>query len=173
MIEYDLVQKEADALNMNLIDLVCPQRRCQVAKNFWRSRRIFCGGHFETSLEQFAQVRFDAHVSQHSAKNDLADLAFAELQNEDGLDFFVAMPHKPWAAACGELGFQLGDTGFQRRGILFQLGGGEARGYVLRAVPVIGKDLDEEQPLHLAARAAWGRVAYIFQPSRLFSRSHT
>jgi hypothetical protein len=28
MIEYDLVQKEADPLNMNLIDLVCPQQRC-------------------------------------------------------------------------------------------------------------------------------------------------
>jgi hypothetical protein len=30
MIEYDLVQKEADLLNMNLIDLAGPQRRCQV-----------------------------------------------------------------------------------------------------------------------------------------------
>jgi len=30
-------------------------------------------------LEQLAQVRFDAHVGEHTAKNDLADLAFAEL----------------------------------------------------------------------------------------------
>jgi hypothetical protein len=28
----------------------------------WRSRRIFRDGYFETLLEQFAQVRFDAHV---------------------------------------------------------------------------------------------------------------
>ena len=33
MIEYDLVQKEADPLNMNLIDLACPKRGCQVTKN--------------------------------------------------------------------------------------------------------------------------------------------
>src|SRR4030095_9189672 len=39
MIEYDLVQKEADALNVNLIDLVCPQRRCPVAKNFCERQR--------------------------------------------------------------------------------------------------------------------------------------
>jgi signal transduction histidine kinase len=29
--------------------------------------------------KQFAQMRFDAHVGEHSIKNDLADLAFAEL----------------------------------------------------------------------------------------------
>src|SRR5260370_38693561 len=39
MIEYDLVQKEADTLKMNLIDLVCPERRCQVAKNFCERQR--------------------------------------------------------------------------------------------------------------------------------------
>src|SRR5215510_920422 len=48
----------------------------------WRSCRIFREGYLETLLEQFAQVRFDAHVGQHSAKNYLADLALAELQNE-------------------------------------------------------------------------------------------
>jgi len=45
----------------------------------WRGRRVFRDSHLETLLQQFAQVRFDAHVGQHSAKNDLADLAFAEL----------------------------------------------------------------------------------------------
>ena len=29
--------------------------------------------------EQLAQMRFDAHAGEHPAKNDLADLAFAEL----------------------------------------------------------------------------------------------
>src|SRR5258705_7956564 len=36
---------------------------------------------------------------------------------QEGLDFFVIDAPEPWAVACGELGFQLGDTGFQRRGI--------------------------------------------------------
>ena len=44
----------------------------------------------------------------------------------------------------GELGFQLGDAGFQRRDIRFRLGGSEARGDILRAVLVVGNDLDEE-----------------------------
>ena len=60
--------------------------------------------------------------------------------------------------ARGELGFQLGDAGFQRRGILFHLRGGEARGDVLRAVPVVGNDLDEEQALHLAAERFGGEL---------------
>ena len=55
------------------------------------------------------------------------------------------------SVACGELGFQLGDAGFQRRDIACQLGGSEARGDVLRAVPIVRNDLDEEQPLYLAA----------------------
>ena len=64
--------------------IVNERRRIAVAPLgvLWRSRRIFCDGHFETLLEQFAQVRFDAHVGEHSAKNDLADLTFAELENE-------------------------------------------------------------------------------------------
>jgi hypothetical protein len=33
MAEYDLVQKEADPLNVNLIDLVCPQRRESAKKS--------------------------------------------------------------------------------------------------------------------------------------------
>ena len=45
----------------------------------WSRRSIFCDGYLETWLEQFAQMRFDAHVGEHTAKNDLADLAFAEL----------------------------------------------------------------------------------------------
>jgi hypothetical protein len=44
-----------------------------------RGRRILRNRHLETLLEQFAQVRFDAHVGRHSTENDLADLAFAEL----------------------------------------------------------------------------------------------
>ena len=39
MIEYDLVQKEANPLNMYLIDLVAPQRRCEVAENFCERQR--------------------------------------------------------------------------------------------------------------------------------------
>src|SRR5262245_42296389 len=48
----------------------------------WRSRRIFRDRHLEPLLEQFAQMRFDAHIGEHSTENDLADLAFAELENE-------------------------------------------------------------------------------------------
>jgi hypothetical protein len=63
-----------------------------------------------------------------------------------------------WAFASGKLGFQLGDAGFQRSDKLFLLGGGEARVDVLRAVPVIGNDLDEEQSLHLAAKRLGGEL---------------
>jgi hypothetical protein len=69
-----------------------------------------------------------------------------------------SMLPKPLGGACSESGFQLGDAGFQRRRILFHLGGGEARGDVLRAVPVVGNDLDEEQPLHLAAKRFGGEL---------------
>jgi hypothetical protein len=44
----------------------------------WSRRRIFCDGYLEP-CEQLAQMRFDAHIGEHAAKNDLADLAFAEL----------------------------------------------------------------------------------------------
>src|SRR4029453_1933188 len=37
---------------------------------------------FEALLEQVAQVRFDAHVCQHSTKNDFADAALTQLQNK-------------------------------------------------------------------------------------------
>jgi hypothetical protein len=57
-------------------------------------------------------------------------------------------------AASGELGFQLGNADFQRGGKLFRLGGGEARGDVLRAVPIIGNDLDAEQPLNFPAEGS-------------------
>ena len=63
-----------------------------------------------------------------------------------------------WAVARGELRFQLGDAGFQRRGILFHLSGGEARGDVLWAIPVVGYDLDEEQPLNLFAERFGGEL---------------
>jgi hypothetical protein len=33
-------------------------------------------------LQQFAQVRFNTHVRQHSAENDLANSALAQLQYE-------------------------------------------------------------------------------------------
>ena len=46
------------------------------------SGRIFGDGDLEPLLEQFAQVRFDAHIGEHSAQNDLADFPFAELQYE-------------------------------------------------------------------------------------------
>jgi hypothetical protein len=48
----------------------------------WRGGCIFDDGNFETLLEQFAQMRFDAHVGEHPTKNDIADLAFAELKNK-------------------------------------------------------------------------------------------
>ena len=62
----------------------------------------------------------------------------------EGLDFLVIDGTGPRAIALGESGFQLGDAGFQRRDIRFHLGGSEARGDILRAVPVVGNDLDEE-----------------------------
>jgi hypothetical protein len=40
---------------------------------------IFRDGYLETMLDQFAQVRFGAHVGEHPAENNLADPAFAEL----------------------------------------------------------------------------------------------
>ena len=39
MIEGDLVKKEADPLNMNLIDLSFPKRRRQVAERFFERKR--------------------------------------------------------------------------------------------------------------------------------------
>jgi hypothetical protein len=36
----DLVQKEADSQNMNLIDLVRPQWRCRVVENFCERQRL-------------------------------------------------------------------------------------------------------------------------------------
>ena len=51
----------------------------------------------------------------------------------------------------GELGFQLGNAGFQRRDIFFHLGGREARGDVLRAIPVVRDNLDKDQPFDFAA----------------------
>ena len=51
----------------------------------------------------------------------------------------------------GELGFQVGDAGFKRRDIVRKLSRSEARSDVLRTVPIVGNDLDEEQPLHFAA----------------------
>jgi hypothetical protein len=47
-----------------------------------RSCRVLCNGNFETLLEQITQVRFGTHVRQHTAENDFADAAFAQLQNE-------------------------------------------------------------------------------------------
>src|SRR5271166_2860006 len=41
--------------------------------------RVFRYCYFESLFQQFAQVRFDAHVGEHAAKNDLADLALAKL----------------------------------------------------------------------------------------------
>ena len=51
--------------------------------------------------------------------------------------------------------------------MFFHLGGGEARGDVLRAVPVVGNDLDEEQSLHFAAERFWGEFldVWIISPS--------
>ena len=64
--------------------VVNERRRITIApfRVLWPSRRIFHDCDLETLLKQFAQVRFDAHVGEHSAQNDLADLTFAELQNE-------------------------------------------------------------------------------------------
>ncbi len=54
--------------------------------------------------------------------------------------------------------FQFRDAGFQGRGILFHLGGSEARGDVLRTVPVVGNDLDQKQPLHPAPERFGGEL---------------
>src|SRR5208283_2483505 len=78
------------------------------------------------------------------------------------------------AVARGELGFQLRDAGFQRRGIGFDLDGSEARGDVLRAVPVVGNDLDQEQPLHLTAKRLWGElIDQLGMPARVEHASMT
>ena len=39
-------------------------------------------GYLETILQQVPQVRLDAHVRQHAAKDDLGDTPFAELQDQ-------------------------------------------------------------------------------------------
>lgn len=59
------------------------RRRVAVAPfgMLWRGGCIFDYGYFEALLEQFPQMRFDAHVGEHPTKNDIADLAFAELLN--------------------------------------------------------------------------------------------
>lgn len=44
--------------------------------------RVLRNHSFEPLLQQIAQVRFDAHVCQHSTEDDLADAALAELQHE-------------------------------------------------------------------------------------------
>ena len=49
---------------------------------FWPRRSVFHDGYLESLLQQFPQMRFDAHVGQHSAENDLADPPFAQLENE-------------------------------------------------------------------------------------------
>ena len=69
------------------------------------------------------------------------------------------MAHKPriipGAIPAGQLSFQFGDAGLERSGVPFHLGSGETWGDVLRAVPVVGNDLDEEQSLHLASERSW------------------
>ena len=89
--------------------IVNERRRIAVAPLgvLWRSGRIFRDGHFEPLLEQFAQVRFDAHVGEHSAKNDLADLAFSELENE------VVGLRSPDAMRRHDDGFAVLDVGFK------------------------------------------------------------
>jgi len=76
----------------------------------------------------------------------------------DGLDFLVTDGPGPRAIALGESGFQLGYAGLQRRDIVCDLGHSEARGDVLRAVPVVGNDLDEEQSLHFASERLGGEL---------------
>jgi hypothetical protein len=73
----------------------------------WRGRRIFDDGDLETLLEQFAQVRFDAHIGEHSAQNDLADFPFAELQNE------VVGLRPPHAVRRDDDGFAILDVGLK------------------------------------------------------------
>src|SRR5882762_7192075 len=70
----------------------------------WSRRRIFCDGYLEALLEQLAQVRFDAHVGEHTAKNDLA---FAELENE------VVGLWPPHPVRCGYDGFAILDVGLK------------------------------------------------------------
>src|SRR5262245_27967080 len=44
--------------------------------------RVLRNHSFESLFQQIAQVRFDTHVRQHSAEDDLADAALAEMQHE-------------------------------------------------------------------------------------------
>src|ERR1700730_3010035 len=74
----DFVRRQNRMCQKRVID---QGRRITVAPYgmLWPGRRIFYHSDLETLLQQFAQVRFDAHVGEHSAKNDLTDLAFAKL----------------------------------------------------------------------------------------------
>src|SRR5262249_36056866 len=48
-----------------------------------RSRcRVLHNDDFETLFEQISEMRFHAHVRQHPTEDDLADAAFAQLQNQ-------------------------------------------------------------------------------------------
>src|SRR6516225_8461737 len=49
--------------------------------------------------------------------------------SSEGLDFFAIDGLESWAIPRGQLGFQLGDAGFQRSNLISDLGRGEARGY--------------------------------------------
>src|SRR5271165_2385369 len=68
-------------------DRVCEKRivneRRRIAitpfRVFWPRSSVFCDGYLEALFQQFPQMRFDAHVGQHTAKNDLADLPLTQL----------------------------------------------------------------------------------------------
>ena len=44
--------------------------------------RVLDDGDFESALEKLAQMRFDAHVRQHAAEDDLADPPLGQLQDQ-------------------------------------------------------------------------------------------
>jgi len=48
----------------------------------WAGGRVLHDGHVEPLLDQFADVRFDAHVRKHPADNHLPDPTLAQLQDE-------------------------------------------------------------------------------------------
>src|SRR6516225_5051052 len=60
MIEYDLVKKEADPLNLNLIDFVFPQGRRQAVEKFCKRQRSIPPYERRRPIEP--RIRIDAHI---------------------------------------------------------------------------------------------------------------
>ena len=159
-------------------NLVCRQNRvCEKRKVDERRRiavapfgvsraggRVLRDGDLETLLEQIAQVRFDTHVCQHPAEDDLADAALAQLQDE------VVCLRSPYPVGTNHDGLSVLDVGLEalqpvgtRSGeaveaqhsatsehlglCLFGLKGSVEFLSLIRGVEIVGRDEDLESVL--------------------------